>query len=255
MQINKVGQLFPKNTKNKKILLIVAHPDDEIIAAGGTLIRAEQENIDTYVCCLSKGELGIFSRNYQENIVEVRENEYEEAMKYVGVSKYYHFNIPDTRFVNNKKRVEKIVSKLIEDINPQCIITHDPSGISNHPDHILTSRVVYEIVKGRFSNSINLYYSSISEDEQELRKATSNSINFDNLQKATHIIDIENFIEQKGHLYRVYESQNISKKFSIPIERWFAFHHFEHFHKVDFRKSYRFDFYPFSTVGVSFNPD
>jgi len=246
MQIHKISSLFPKNiNSSKKLLTIFAHPDDEVINVGGILSKSIEEKIEVSICCLSKGEKGIFNKKYLKNIIEIREKELAKVANEIGAKNLFHKNIPDGQFVLNDNLLEQIIIKVLEEVKPQCIITHDPSGITNHPDHIKLCETVLKVVKEKYRKKINLYFSTITKNEQIFRKQKRKELNFQNLQKTTHKFNIKNFISDKAKLYNIYESQNIAKYLNIPLEMWFSFNDFESLHKVDFEKNYKFNYYSF----------
>lgn len=242
MQTSSVDKLFNLKAKSK-ILVIFAHPDDESINAGASLIAAKRNNHKTYVCCLSKGELGVFDEKYKKNIISVREKELISANKILNSDKLFTFSIPDSGFIHHKEKIKEVVSNLIIEIKPDIIITHDPSGKTNHPDHILTSKVIFNIVKDNFQNKISLYFSTMTENDIILRKEIKPDLNFENLPKNTNNFDFTNYISEKSSLYNVFVSQNIARYITIPLDIWFSLNNIEAFHKVDFSKEYSFKFY------------
>ena len=42
----------------KKILAVLAHPDDETFGLGGTLALYHQQGVETYYVCATRGEVG-----------------------------------------------------------------------------------------------------------------------------------------------------------------------------------------------------
>lgn len=253
MQINSISSLFPKNIESRpKLLTIYAHPDDEVINASGIMSKSIDEKIEVSICCLSKGEKGIFNSKYSKNIIKIRENELVKVAKELGAKNLFHYDIPDGQFVLYESLLKQKIIEVLEEVKPQCIITHDPSGITNHPDHIKLSETVFKLIKESYKDKVNLYFSTITKNEQLFGKQSKDKqINFQNLQKTTHKFDISNFITNKAKFYRIYESQNIDKNLNIPLEMWFSFNNFESLHKVDFEKNYKFDYYPFYTNTIT----
>ncbi len=70
-------------TDQLKLMAILAHPDDETMGAGGTLVKYAGEGIKTYLVTATKGEKGRFRREKEppgpEIVGQVREKELSAA--------------------------------------------------------------------------------------------------------------------------------------------------------------------------------
>lgn len=125
----------------KTILVICAHPDDQIFGPGGTLAKYAQEGKDIYTIIFSYGESSHLW--YKKKIAaKTRVKEAQKADKMIGGKEVIFLGIPETKFIENKKKIIKQLKKIIKKKKkPIKIFTHsinDP-----HKDH----RDVYNIVK------------------------------------------------------------------------------------------------------------
>jgi LmbE family N-acetylglucosaminyl deacetylase len=50
-------------TEPRRLVAILAHPDDESLGAGGTLAKYASEGVETYVITATRGESGRFRRS------------------------------------------------------------------------------------------------------------------------------------------------------------------------------------------------
>jgi len=128
----------------KSILVISAHPDDEILGCGGTIARLVREGYDAYTLILGEGAT---SRDVERN-VEKRKNEIcdlkkqaKDANKILGVKDVFFFDLPDNRFdtvplLDIVKKVEGIKNR----IKPDIIFTHYKNDLNI--DH----QIVYKAV-------------------------------------------------------------------------------------------------------------
>ncbi len=48
-----------RKIKPKRMLVILAHPDDESFAAGGTLAKYAHQDVQVILLCATRGEAGI----------------------------------------------------------------------------------------------------------------------------------------------------------------------------------------------------
>lgn len=138
-------------TVKRRLLAVLAHPDDESFGMGGTLARYADEGVDVHIAIATDGVAGSVAGGYEhtlQELAEVRRKELESAVKllggtlhmlgyrdsgYIGDPANYH---PDA-FINCdvEEAAGKVVA-LIRRIRPQVIVTHDETGGYYHPDHI-----------------------------------------------------------------------------------------------------------------------
>jgi LmbE family N-acetylglucosaminyl deacetylase len=121
--------------RNKKIMIVVAHPDDELLGLGATLHRLIKDyNVKTHVVILGEG---ITSRSnkrdldlWEEQLAVHREN-IQNAQKAIGFHSTSIFDFPDNRFdsvalLDIIKVVEKEKTKFL----PEVIFTHHGGDVN-----------------------------------------------------------------------------------------------------------------------------
>src|SRR5690349_19482598 len=99
------------------ILVIAAHPDDEVLGCGGTIARLSHEGHQVYIAILGEG---ITSR-YQargaadQNLVQALESRSQQVSDLLGVQKLFTYGLPDNRFDSvDLLDIVKIIENLIE---------------------------------------------------------------------------------------------------------------------------------------------
>jgi N-acetyl-1-D-myo-inositol-2-amino-2-deoxy-alpha-D-glucopyranoside deacetylase/mycothiol S-conjugate amidase len=137
----------------QKVLLFVgAHPDDETFGIGGTLARYASNGVKVYYACATRGEAGTSdpeSMQGYSSVAEMRWGELECAARVLGLAGLIHLGYRDSGMAGtpdnsnpasfNMAPVEEAsgrVVKIIRELKPQVVITHDPVGNYGHPDHI-----------------------------------------------------------------------------------------------------------------------
>ncbi|WP_371362948.1 hypothetical protein SRRS_39620 [Sporomusa rhizae] len=111
----------------KTILLVAAHPDDEILGVAGTLKKYINNGNKAY--CLILGE-GITSRNEQrenssKELLDELHAQTLQAASIIGFEKVYFANFPDNRFDSmDLLDIIKKVSEYVQEIRPDIIFTH-----------------------------------------------------------------------------------------------------------------------------------
>lgn len=133
------------NVKNKRILIVVAHPDDELLGLGATMNKwINEENILTHVVILGEG---ITSRDEVRNL-DKRENDLTIHKKNIFLAKScigYHsvkaYNFPDNRFDSvSLLDIIKVVEYERDLFKPDIVFTHHGGDINI--DHRLTFQAV-----------------------------------------------------------------------------------------------------------------
>jgi len=115
-------------------LIVVAHPDDEVLGAGGTMYKLAQAGYEVNVCILS-GEAK--ARNNRPETDELYKD-LNSSMKILGVNKVISGDFPNIEFntVSHLKLVQFIENAVIE-TKADIIFTHHPADLNN--DHLHTS--------------------------------------------------------------------------------------------------------------------
>jgi LmbE family N-acetylglucosaminyl deacetylase len=120
------------------ILSIWAHPDDETYLAGGLMAAAVAAGQRVVCVSATAGEHGTSDPEAwpPERLGQVRRWEAAAAMAVLGVSDHRWMGLPDGALadVDSAVGVAAIVA-LIEEVEPDTILTFGPDGVTFHADH------------------------------------------------------------------------------------------------------------------------
>ena len=124
-----------QSLKNKRILIVVAHPDDEILGLGATMNRLiHEENIITRVVILGEGITSrdeIRDTNKRKNDLNSHQNDIILASKFIGYNEVKTYGFPDNRFDSIPLLdIIKIIEKEKNDFNPDIIFTHHGGDVN-----------------------------------------------------------------------------------------------------------------------------
>lgn len=113
-------------------LIVVAHPDDEVLGAGATMYKLKKQGHKVAVVTMANHAAA------RANISATLSKDQEESMKILGVDKIYTADFPNIK-MNTVPHLELVqfIEKCIEDFKAEVIITHHPSDTNN--DHVMTS--------------------------------------------------------------------------------------------------------------------
>ena len=151
-----------KNLSGLSVLGCFAHPDDEGFGSGGTLAMLVDRGAQVTLVCATNGDVGEISDPAlatPENLYQVRQEELRQAMAVTGVQDVRFLgyrdsgmdgtednNHPDCLFQAQPDRVAERVAEIMVEVQPDLVLTHDPTGGYGHPDH----KMVYEFTTRAF---------------------------------------------------------------------------------------------------------
>ena len=117
--------------EKKTILCIVAHPDDEVLGPGGTLIKHSLESDKVNVIIFSDGE-GAKKTIEQKNTKRLQAA--QSWCKITGCKLLDIKDFPDQK-LDTVPQIElvSIIEKVIDDIEPDIVYIHNPTDINK--DH------------------------------------------------------------------------------------------------------------------------
>jgi LmbE family N-acetylglucosaminyl deacetylase len=182
----------------KKILVVAPHPDDETLGCGGTLLK-HKSNGDKIIWLIVTGI--IEAEGFSQEKVESRNSEIEKVTHQYDFDMVYRSNFPTTKLDDFPigKIVENI-SAVIKAENPEVIYIPYPGDV--HSDHKMVFDTVVSCTKWFRYSSIKriLCYETLSE--------TDFGINPDyNGFRPNVFVNIEEFIEKKIDIMKIYESE------------------------------------------------
>ena len=113
-------------------LVVVAHPDDEVLGAGATIHKLIQQGHKVAIVTMANHAAA------RANISDTLASDEAEAYKIMGVTKSYAADFPNIK-MNTVPHLDlvRFIESCIEDFGADAIITHHPSDTNN--DHIQTS--------------------------------------------------------------------------------------------------------------------
>lgn len=153
-----------------RVMFIFPHPDDEAFASGGLIYDLVQGGKEVYVLCATKGEASTLKYHGRDGeLATIRENEFIEVMRYLGVSNYSILDLGDGKLESNTA-VETTIETYINKFNPTSVITYEPCGIYGHPDHIYLSSVISDLAR---KSEWKLIYATVAKNFKPPRDALS----------------------------------------------------------------------------------
>ncbi len=122
----------------KSLLVVAAHPDDEILGCGGTVARFVAEGGEAKALILS----GVTtSRAGQSRPTVEVEQESARAAETIGYTSIERIGLADNRFETLFfTELVHPIERMAHEVLPDVVLTHDPSDVNT--DHALVHRAV-----------------------------------------------------------------------------------------------------------------
>lgn len=171
------------------ILLLHAHPDDEVFRTAGIMAKYAAAGDRVVVVYATRGEAGEMhdpDHDPQEampRLGEIREEEVRSACRLLGVTELYFLGYRDSgmrdseenknpaAFINAPlaEAADRLLN-IIRESRPQVVVTYDEHGEQRygHPDHVWCNRVAVEAVRRAQDEPWapqKLYYGAGSRDQ------------------------------------------------------------------------------------------
>lgn len=124
-----------ESLRNKRILLVVAHPDDELLGLGGSMHRLINEfGCNVRVVILGEGITSRADRRdvtvWEEALKKHRSN-IQEALACIGYQSLELYDFPDNRFDSvDLLDLVKVIEKEKQNMDPSIIFTHHGGDVN-----------------------------------------------------------------------------------------------------------------------------
>lgn len=117
--------------KNGCVMVIVAHPDDEVLGCGATIHKLVSQGWRAHLIIMSGGITGRYATNVLTEDILQKQNalakEMFRAASVIGFNNINTFNFSDNRMdVISKMDLSQAISPIIEREKPDLIFTHHP---------------------------------------------------------------------------------------------------------------------------------
>lgn len=203
-----------------RLLVVVAHPDDETFGCGSILAHAAAQGMVTTVCCATRGEAGQpapGSGVRREELGEVRERELRAAAAVLGVRQVDLLDYADSDMTGEPPDgalvtaplddVRDAVAAVIERERPDVVVTLDASD--GHRDHARIRDATLAAVRTTAWSVERVYLQSIPRsllrrwaEHERTRRPDSPYLDVDEAEFGTPDDAVTTVIDTSGQLER-----------------------------------------------------
>ena len=179
-----------------KILIISAHPDDETLGCGGTILRHKDNGDEIYWCYFT-----LYFSNSTSQFIRKREKIVEEVSQTYGFKNKFFLKFPAGELdkIGIKTMVDKL-SDVIQSVKPEIVYSVGYTDVNS--DHDYAYRALMIATKPSYTPFIKkiLLYEVLS----------STNWSFPETNKAflpNVYIDISNYIERKVEIVKLFKEE------------------------------------------------
>ena len=193
----------------KNIMIISAHPDDEVLGAGGTILKHQAQGDNIYWLIVTNISE---KQRFKKDRVESRQNEIKKVSKELGIKDYFLLNYP-TMSLSSVSIIEMVpkISKIFMDTKPEVV--YCVNRFDAHSDHRITFDAVMSCTKSfryPFIKKV-LVYECISETEFAPSLPENHFM-------PTYFVDITEFFDRKIEVMKIYKSEIENHPFPRSIK-------------------------------------
>ena len=182
----------------KKVIVISAHPDDEILGAGGTLLKHTEKGDEIFWLITTKVSK---EQGFSKERIDSRKEEIRKVADFLKIKKTFQLDYA-TMNLTSQELIKMVpeVSKVFTEVEPEIIYCLNRSDA--HSDHRITFDAVMACTKSFRYPYIKqvLLYECIS--ETEFAPALHEKVFIPN-----YFVDISDFLKQKIEIMNIYESE------------------------------------------------
>ncbi len=186
-----------------KILILAAHPDDEVLGCGGTLARHAREGHDVSVAILGEGVTSRFHRRKEAARDEVHalHDTSQRVADFLGARELHAFGLPDNRFDTLPLlEVVKVVEGLLEQVEPEVVYTQHGGDLN--VDHAVLYRATLTATRPQTGMPIREVYA------YEVPSSTEWAFQkFEPVFRPNTFVDISHTLDRKVAAMEMYESE------------------------------------------------
>lgn len=188
-------------TKNKNILVVAAHPDDEALGCGGAIAKHSASGDDVHILILAEGVTARVDKNdavaCAEDIKELRFAACDAA-KILGANSPRFGGLPDNRMDGiSLLDVIKLIETVAAEVKPEIVYTHHEGDLNN--DHRIVHQAAITAFRPLPGTTVRAVYAfeAVSSTEWAVGEAF----------RPTSFMDIKDHLEAKMRALACYDME------------------------------------------------
>tara|TARA_X000001036_G_scaffold40854_1_gene32870 strand:- start:137 stop:823 length:687 start_codon:yes stop_codon:yes gene_type:complete len=190
---------------SKKVLIVAAHPDDELLGCGGAILHHLYQGDKVRVTIVAEGLTSRESKNKSNQDTVELKNITKSICKKIGIKELDFLDFADNRLDDyNLLDVIKPIEKIINTFKPEIIYTHHYGDLNK--DHQIVNRAVMTSARPKPNSFVQKIYAF-----EVLSSTNWSIINSSAVFEPNYYLNIEKFLKKKLNLLSHYKGE---------IEKW-----------------------------------
>lgn len=186
----------------KKVLVISAHPDDEVLGVGGTIAKLAAEGTECHLLIVTDGSSSQYrDSNKLDEIIAAKKQETLNCANILGFKSIHYGGLPDMKLdAVPHVEINQVIERVMDEIQPDTVFTHFWGDVNmDHQNVYKSTLVAVRPVMGQVVKELYCYRVPSSTEWTPNKEDTMFMPNY--------FVDIHKFAEQKYKAFACYATE------------------------------------------------
>lgn len=186
----------------KRVLVIAAHPDDEVLGVGGTVAKLTSQGVECHLLIVTDGSSAQYrDMDNLQAIIDAKKKETKGCADILGFKSIHYGEQPDMRLdMTPHIQINRVIESVIDELQPDTVFTHFWGDVNlDHQNVYKSTLVAVRPVLGQVVKELYCYRVPSSTEW------TPNKT--DTMFMPNYFVDIEKFAEQKYMAFACYSTE------------------------------------------------
>ncbi len=186
----------------KKILVIAAHPDDEVLGAGGTIAKLAADGMECHLLIVTDGSSSQYrDSNNLDEIIAAKKLETLNCANILSFKSIHYGGLPDMKLdAVPHVEINQVIEKVIDEVKPDTVFTHFWGDVNmDHQNVYKSTLVAVRPVMGQVVKELYCYRVPSSTEWTPNKEDTMFMPNY--------FVDIHQYAEQKYKAFACYATE------------------------------------------------
>ena len=186
----------------KKVLIIAAHPDDEVLGVGGTVAKLSAKDIECHLLIVTDGSSSQYRGSDKlEEIIASKKRETQNCADILGFKSIHYGGLPDMKLdAVPHVEINQVIEKVIDELQPDTVFTHFWGDVNmDHQNVYKSTLVAVRPVLGQVVKELYCYRVPSSTEWTPNKEDTMFMPNY--------FVDIHQYADQKYKAFACYATE------------------------------------------------